>query len=71
MGQDCAYHHVSDIQEILPDEDIFKMKQKVDILEKTIHNQASRFKNLEDDMNMLEFLVIEGGGWKPAEVKDK
>ena len=50
FGQECAYHHVSDNKEILPDEDISKMKQKMDILEETIHNQAEKIKNLEADM---------------------
>ena len=34
------------------------MKQKFDILEKTIHNQAQRIENLEADMNISEFLII-------------
>ena len=50
FGQDCAYHHVSNYKEIFPDEDNFKMKQKMDILEKTIYNQTERIKNLEADM---------------------
>lgn len=59
LVQDFSEHHVSHIKENLPDEDISQIKKKIYIIDKSIHDQAERIKNLVADIKMWELLVIE------------